>query len=49
MIIARHQLGKQLFTLERDNNRESIATQRRGKQTSSTIQTVFRCVCAECL
>jgi hypothetical protein len=41
MITARQQLGKQLFAPARDNNRESIVKQRRGKQTSSTIQTVF--------
>jgi hypothetical protein len=41
MIIARQRLGKQLFASQLDNNKESTAKQRRGKQASSTIQTVF--------
>jgi hypothetical protein len=41
MIIARQQLGKQLFSPARDNNRESIIKQLWDEHTSSTIQTVF--------
>jgi hypothetical protein len=41
MIIARQQLGKNLFASGRDNNVEPIAKQRRGKQASSRIHTVF--------
>jgi hypothetical protein len=41
MIIARQQLGKQLFASMHDNNREFMGKQRRGKQSLLTIQAVF--------
>jgi hypothetical protein len=37
MVIARQQLGKQFSVSACENNRESIAKQRRGKEASSTI------------
>jgi hypothetical protein len=41
MIIARQQLGEQLFASARDKNRKPNVKQRRGKKASTTIQTAF--------